>query len=120
MCREHGLRQIAGLKQREAQKHGIAHNAPDGCDNVLGECHGLNQYRINADTDHNEEALEAKGKQGTQIILSDIALLSVAKGGERNRSKADHRQNFVCISDFAFRIVLKDTGSFRTDFLCTN
>ena len=91
---EYTLRKRTSLKQGEAQKDGVAHNTPDRADDVIAECDRLNQHRINAYADHNQESLESDCKQRTQIILSDIALLSVSKGGKWNRGKADHQINF--------------------------
>ena len=50
----------------------------------------LNENGIDANTDKDEKSLEADGEQGTQIVLSDLRLLPVAKGGERDGGKADH------------------------------
>lgn len=76
---EYTLRKRTSLKQGEAQKDGVAHNTPDRTDDVITECDRLNQHRINAHADHNQESLESDCKQRTQIILSDIALFSVSK-----------------------------------------
>ena len=91
MSTEYTLCKRTGLKQGEAQKDGVAHNTPDRADDVVTECDRLNQHRINAYADHNQESLKSDCKQRTQIILPDIALLSVSKSGERNRGKADHQ-----------------------------
>lgn len=76
MSAEYTLRKRTGLKQGEAQKDGVAHNTPDRTDDVITECDRLNQHRINAYADHNQESLESDCKQRTQIILSDIACIS--------------------------------------------
>lgn len=79
MDREHALGKCACLEQGETQKNCVPHDTPDRSDDVLGKCNRLNQYRIDADTDHNEEALEPNGEQGSQIVLSDVALFSVSE-----------------------------------------
>ena len=54
--------QASGLEKREAQKHGVAHDAPDTSNDVIrkGDC--LDKHRIDANADHNQEALEAQSK----------------------------------------------------------
>jgi len=88
---EHALSQSTCLKQREAQKNRVAHDSPNGTNDVAAERNRLNQHRIDADTDDDKEPLESNGKQRTQIVLTDIALFSVTKSGERNRRKAYHQ-----------------------------
>ena len=82
--------QASSLEEREAQKHRIAHDTPDASDDVIrkGDC--LDQHRIDADADHDQEALEAQSEQGSQIVLADVALFPVAERRERDRSKAGH------------------------------
>ena len=80
MCIEYGFGKPTGLEQSEAQKYRVSHNAPQGTDNVLREGDTLNEYGVDSNTDQNEEALEANSKQRTQIVLSYLRLLPVAKG----------------------------------------
>ena len=49
---EQGLGDAARLEQCEAQKNCVAHNAPNGCDNVIRERNRLNQNCIYANADH--------------------------------------------------------------------
>ena len=84
------FRQASGLEEREAQQDRVSHDAPDASDDVIRECDRLHQHRIDGDTDHDQESLEAKGHQGSQIILADMALLPVSEGGERDRCQARH------------------------------
>lgn len=84
MCIEYGFGKSAGLEQSETQQYRVPHNTPQGCDDVLGESDTLNENGIDANADKDEESLEADGKQGAQIVLSDLRLLPVAKGGERD------------------------------------
>ena len=93
MSRENALGQCAGLKQSEAQQHRVPENAPDGSDDIIRNRHTLDQHRIDADADHNEESLKTKGKQGPEIILSHHTLLAVSEGGKRNRCQAGHQVN---------------------------
>ena len=44
-------------------QHRVPHHTPDGCDNVIREGYCLHEHRIDAYTDHDEEALEAEGKE---------------------------------------------------------
>ena len=59
------FRQASGLEQREAQEYRVSHDAPDASDDVIRECDRLDQHRIDGDTDHDQESLEAKGHQGS-------------------------------------------------------
>lgn len=90
MRREDALGESPGLEKCEAEQHGIAHHCPDGCDNVVGERDGLDQHGVDPDTDHDQESLEAEGREGPQVILADLALLSVPEGREGDRCQADH------------------------------
>ena len=65
-------------------------SSENGCDNVVGERDGLDQYGVDPDTDHDQESLEAEGCEGSQVILSDLALLPVPEGREGDRCQADH------------------------------
>ena len=87
---EHAFGQASGLKEREAQKDCVSHNAPDTSDDVIrkGDC--LDQHRIDGDADHDQEALEAEGKQGPQIVLADLALFAVPEGRKGDRCQAHH------------------------------
>ena len=82
--------QASGLEKREAQKHGVAHDAPDTSDDVIRKGNRLDKHRIDANADHNQEALEAQSKQCSQIILADMTLFPIAERGERDRSKTGH------------------------------
>ena len=90
MGTHNGFRQASGLEEREAQKDRVSHDTPDASDDVIrkGDC--LDQHRVDGDTDHDQESLEAKGHQGSQIVLPDMALFPVSKGGERDRCQARH------------------------------
>ena len=80
MCAEDALCHRAGFEQAEAEQHGIAHAAPYRADGVAACGDALYQHRIDGNTDENEQALKAHGKQGLQIVLPGIAQLPV---GER-------------------------------------
>lgn len=77
---------------RKREKKGVV-QIINGCDDVLGESDRLDEDCVNAHTDDNEEALEAESEQGSEIVLSDLALFSVAEGGKRDRCKAGHQVN---------------------------
>ncbi len=53
VCAEYGFRKTSGLEQGETQKNRVAHDTPDGADDVAAERNGLYQYRIDTDTDDN-------------------------------------------------------------------
>ena len=82
MRREDALGESPGLEKRKAEQHGIAHHCPDECDNVIRERDGLDQHGVDPDADHDQESLEAEGCEGSQVILTDLALLPVPEGRE--------------------------------------
>ena len=88
MCVEHAAGDCPGFKQGKHQKNRIAHGSPDGRNDIVGKRYRLDQYRIDSHTDHDEESLKSQRQKGAQIILADLALLPVAKGGKWNRRKA--------------------------------
>ena len=91
MGTHNGLRQASGLEEREAQKDRVSHDAPNASDDVIRKGDRLDQHRIDGDADHDQESLEAEGHQGSQIVLADMALLSIPEGGERDRCQARHQ-----------------------------
>ena len=74
----------AGLEQGEAEQDGVPNDAPDGGDGVGCEGDALNQNSVNADANHDEEALQSQSQQAAQVVLTDLALLFTAKSGERD------------------------------------
>lgn len=80
-----------GLEQGEHQKDGVPHHAPEGADYIRSERDGLYQHSVDADTDDDEEALEAQGEQGPEVVLPGLALLPVAEGGQRDGREARHQ-----------------------------
>ncbi len=79
-----------GLEQTETEQNGIAYDAPDGIDGIPGNCHALDQHRINRHADEDEKALKAQCEQAFQVVLSHVALLVVAEGRHRDGGKAHH------------------------------
>ncbi len=78
------------IKQAEAQKHCVAHAAPDRAGNVLRRPDFLYQHRIDADDNHNQERLEAQRQQGFQIVLAHAAPLGIAQRGKGDRPQRGH------------------------------
>ena len=91
---ENGFRHGACLEQAETKQDGVAHNAPNGVDGIPGNCHALDQHRINSHADEDEKALKTQRKQAFQIVLPHVALLVVAEGCHGNGRKAYHAVNF--------------------------
>ena len=94
MCAEHTFCETAGLKQREAQQHGIADTCPNGLDYIRIHRDGLHQYRIHCHADDDEESLEAQCEQGTQIVLPHGAPFPVGHGGHRDRRDGGNQIDF--------------------------
>ena len=94
MCVQNAFGNRAGLEQGETEQDRVADNAPDGCNRIIGNGYRLDEHRINAYTDQDEEALEAQSKQAAQVVLSHLALFMAAEGGERNGSQTDRHINF--------------------------
>ena len=91
MGAEHGLCHTARFEQAEAQQHRIAHTAPYRPRNVGGEGDALHQDGVDARHHHNQERLEAQGKQGFQIALPYAPPLAVANGNKGDRPQRGHK-----------------------------
>ena len=74
------------LEQAEAEQHGIAHAAPYRADGVAARGDALYQYRIDGNTDKDQQSLEAHGEQGLQIVLPGVAQLPVGERGNGDGS----------------------------------
>ena len=83
---EQGFRERTRFEQREAQKHRVSHAAPDGAGDIPGRADGTNENRIDTHAHHNEKGLKRQGEQGTDIVLSGGAPITVRHCGKRNRS----------------------------------
>ena len=80
---EQGFCQAAGLEQGIAQQDRITHAAPDGRRYVVAGCgNALHQHGIDAHADHNEEGLEAQGKQGAEIVLPRVSPFPIDHRGK--------------------------------------
>ena len=44
----------------------------------------LDEHRVNAHADHDEEPLQPQSQQAAQVVLADLALFLAAEGGERD------------------------------------
>ena len=94
MRSEDGFCHGAGLEQAEAKQDGVAHDTPNGVDGIPGNCHALDQHRINRHADEDEKALKAQCEQAFQVVLPHVALLVVAEGRHGDGRKAYHAVNF--------------------------
>ena len=91
---EDGFRHGAGLEQAETEQNGIAYDAPDGIDGIPGNCHALDQHRINRHADEDEKALKAQCEQAFQVVLPHVRLLVVAPCCHGDGRKAHHAVDF--------------------------
>ena len=57
---EYGFGKAAGLKQAEAQKHGISHSRPDGGADIGGQGDVLHQNGIDRHADDDEKGLKCQ------------------------------------------------------------
>ena len=80
----------AGLEQREAEQHGIPHDAPDRVDGIPGYCNILEQNSVDRHADQDQETLKSQREQRTKIVLSNMGLLMVAPCCHGHRSQTDH------------------------------
>ena len=80
----------AGLEQREAEQHGIPHDAPDRVDGIPGNRYRLYQHGVNRHTDEDEKALKTQRKQAFQVVLPHVRLLVVAESRHGDGRKAHH------------------------------
>lgn len=55
---------------------------------------GFDQHGVDGYTDHDQEALEPKRKQGFQVVLSHFAPFTVGKCGKRNRADGREQIDF--------------------------
>ena len=90
VCAHDGTRQRPRLKQGEAQKYRVSHDAPDAHHDIVCERNALDHNSVYADADHDEETLETECKERPEIVLPDVALLPVPEGGKRDRRQARH------------------------------
>ena len=84
MCVEDAAGEGAGLEQGEAEQDGVANDAPDGCDGVGCKRNALNEHRVDAHANHDEEPLQAQSQQAAQVVLTDLPLLFAAKSRKRD------------------------------------
>ena len=69
----------AGLEQGEAEQDGVTNDAPNRGDGVGCKRNALDEHRVNAYADHDEETLQAQSQQAAQVVLADLALLFAAE-----------------------------------------
>src|SRR5699024_2785266 len=84
MCVENAAGEGAGLEQRETEQDSVTNDAPDGGDGVGCKGNALDEHRVNAYADHDEETLQAQSQQAAQVVLTDLPLLFAAKSRKRD------------------------------------
>ena len=94
MRSENGFCHGTGLEQAETEQNSVAHNAPNGVDGVPGNCHALDQHRVNRHADEDEKALKAQCEQAFQVVLPHVRLLVVAPCCHGDGRKAHHAVDF--------------------------
>ena len=90
---EQRLREAAGFEQREAQDNCVCSHREQSRVNVGRDDHVVDENGIDADADHDEEALECQGEKALEVIRSDAAPLAVAHRSNRDRRNADSAVN---------------------------
>ena len=85
---ENGFCEASGLEQREAQNNRVRCHREQSRMNVVCDNHAVDQHRIDADADHDEEALKCQSEQAFQIVRADAAPFAVAHGCDGNRRNA--------------------------------
>ena len=60
---EDALCKASGLEQRETQNDRVRRHREQSRVNVVCDDHAVDQHRIDADTDHDEEALKCQSEQ---------------------------------------------------------
>lgn len=91
---EQALGKRTGLKKCEAQKHRIAHTAPDGRGDIRIHDHVLYKHGVDGNTDDNEEALKAEGKQASEVVLSHLTPFPVHCRRHGDRGDGGHKIDF--------------------------
>ena len=94
MCVEDAAGESAGLEQGEAEQDGVPNDTPDGCDGVGCKRNALDEHRVNAYADHDEETLQAQSQQAAQVVLADLALLFAAECWERDGGQTHGQIDF--------------------------
>ena len=79
----------AGLEQGEAEQDGVPNDAPNGGDGVGCKGNALDEHRVNAYADHDEETLQTQSQQAAQIVLAHLALFMAAESGKWDGRQTD-------------------------------
>ena len=90
MAIEHSLTERTGLEQTKAQQDCVADASPDGGYDISLGSDALHQYCVDCHTDDDQECLEAKSKERTQVIVTHLPPLTIGHGGEGNRCDGRH------------------------------
>ena len=84
----------AGLEQGEAEQDGVPNDAPNRGDGVGCKRHALDEHRVDAHANHDEEPLQTQSQQTAQVVLADLALLFAAKSRKRDGGQTHGQINF--------------------------
>ena len=86
---EDGFCEAARLEQREAQNDCVRRNREESRVNICGNDHVVDQHSIDADANHDEEALESQSEQALEVVRSNAAPFAVAHRCDGNWCNAD-------------------------------
>lgn len=90
---EYTLAETSGFEQREAEQNRIPHTRPYRRADIVAHDNVLNENGVNRHTHDNKKALESKGKQRAEVILSHAAPLAVSHRRHRNGSNRGDEVN---------------------------
>ena len=86
---EDGFCEAARLEQREAQNDCVRRNREESRVNICGNDHVVDQHSIDADANHDEEALESQSEQALEVVRSNAAPFAVAHRCDGDWRNAD-------------------------------
>lgn len=86
---EDGFCEAARLEQREAQNDCVRRNREESRVNICGNDHVVDQHSIDADANHDEEALESQSEQALEVVRSNVAPFAVAHRCDGDWCNAD-------------------------------
>src|SRR5699024_4218177 len=62
----------------------VPNDAPNRGDGLGCKRHALDEHRVDAHANHDEEPLQTQSQQAAQIVLTDLTLLFTAKSRKRD------------------------------------
>lgn len=93
MSMEDRLGKCSGLEQREAQNNRVRCYGEQSRVDICRDNHVVDKNRIDADADHDEEALERQSEQALEVVRADAAPFAITHGSNRDRCNADGAVN---------------------------